>query len=112
MGKPHKKRSRSSPTFFDGVAVIDTKGRKDSCEIWGGLDKADGKEIHFQLRPFNDHHPVGFNLNSCEGRWNGNTLDLSAGFSWFREDGSSFSDSADPRYDYKGKLLMSRRTQQ
>lgn len=102
------KRDRSSRTFFDGLAVLETNGRKDSCEIWGGLDAPDGHQIHFQLRPVNDMHPPGFNLNLVEGDWQEDTLVLAVTFSFFRQDGSSYSDSADPRYEQKSTLMMSR----
>lgn len=106
--RPRKKRSRSSATFFDGIATVEANGKSHTCELWGGLDKADGHRIHFQLRPLDDVHPPGFNLNLLEGNWQQHTIDLSVVFAWFRPDGSSFSDSADPRYDTKGRLLLTR----
>jgi hypothetical protein len=102
------KRDRSSATFFDGTATLESNNQRVSCEIWGGLDEPDGHQIHFQFRPVNDVHPPGFNLNLVEGNWQENTLDLDVTFAFFRPDGSSFSDSADPRHDQKGKLLMNR----
>lgn len=102
------KRDRSSRTFFDGVAVLESQGRRDTCEIWGGLDQPDGHQMHFQFRPVNDQHPPGFNLNLATGIWQENTLDLSIQFTWFRPDGSSFSDSADPRFEQTGVLKMQR----
>jgi hypothetical protein len=102
------KRDRSSRTFFDGMAVLEVNGHRDSSELWGGLDEPDGHQIHFQFRPVNDVHPPGFNLNLIEGNWTGNNLDLDVTFAFFRPDGSSFSDSADPRHDKIGKLMMTR----
>ncbi len=102
------KRDRSSRTFFDGIAVLESQGRRDTCEIWGGIDQPDGHQIHFQFRPVHDYHPPGFNLNLAEGFWQENNLDLNIQFAWFRPDGSSYSDSADPRYDQKGRLKMHR----
>ncbi len=102
------KRDRSSTTFFDGLAVLETQGKRDSCELWGGLDKADGQGLHFQFWPISDVHPPGFNLNLLNGKWKDDTIDLSVEFAWFRPDGSSHYDSADPRHEMKGKLLMTR----
>ncbi len=102
------KRDRSSPTFFDGFAVLETNGQKDTCELWGGLDKANGHEIHFQLSPISKVHPPGFNLNLLKGNWQDNSIDLAVDFAWFRPDGSSLYSSEDPRHDTKGKLVMSR----
>ena len=102
------KRDRSSRTFFDGMAVLAVNGKKDSCELWGGLDRPDGHQIHFQFRPVKDVHPPGFNLNLVEGVWQGDTIVLDVTFAFFRPDGSSHSDSADPRYDQKGKLTVER----
>jgi hypothetical protein len=103
------RRSRKSATFFDGMAVVETNGKRDTCEIWGGLDKADGHEIHFQISPVSEVHPPGFNINLLKGSWQENTLDLAVDFAFFRPDGGSFSDSADPRHDFKGRLVMARR---
>ncbi len=102
------KRDRSSRTFFDGMAVLEVNGHRDSSELYGGLDEPDGHQIHFQFRPVNDVHPPGFNLNLVEGNWQENTLDLNVTFAFFKPDGGSYSDSADPRFDKKGKLLMTR----
>lgn len=102
------KRDRSSRTFFDGLAVLETIGHRDTFELWGGLNAPDGHKIHFQFRPVNGVYPTGFNLNLVEGIWQEHTLDLEVVFSFFKADGSSFSDSADPRYDQKGRLLMKR----
>jgi hypothetical protein len=102
------KRDRSSRTFFDGLAVLETIGHRDTFELWGGLNAPDGHKINFQFRPVNGVYPTGFNLNLVEGIWQEHTLDLEVVFSFFKADGSSFSDSADPRYDQKGRLLMKR----
>lgn len=102
------RRDRSSPTFFDGTATLETRGRKEPCEIWGGLDKPDGNQVHLQFRPLDDKHPPGFNINLAKGRWQENTLELDVSFAFFKNDGASFSDSADPRFDQQGKLLLSR----
>ena len=42
VSRKRGKRDRSSRTFFDGMAVLTTNGKRDTCELWGGLDKADG----------------------------------------------------------------------
>ncbi len=102
------KRDRSSRTFFDGMAVLEVNGKRDSCELWGGLNEPDGHQIHFQFRPVNDVHPPGFNLNLLEGTWQEHTLDLTVDFAFFRPDGSSFYSSEDPRHDQKGQLRLKR----
>lgn len=102
------KQDRSSPTFFEGMAILEANGHSDSCEIWGGLDEPDSHQIHFQFRPVNDVHPTDFNLSSAEGNWQENTLELEVSFAFFLENGASYSDSADPRYEQKGKLIMAR----
>ena len=102
------KRDRSSRTFFDGMAMLEVNGHRDSSEIWGGLDEADGHQINFQTRPVNDVHPPGFNLNLMEGTWQENTIDLAVTFAFFKLDGASFSDSGDPKHEMKGKLILNR----
>lgn len=101
-------RNRTDRTFFDGIAILETNGSRDTCELWGGLDKADGHEIHFQFRPINDVHPPGFNLNLLDGKWQGDAIDLNVIFAFFKPDGSSFYSSEDPKHDMKAKLVMSR----
>lgn len=98
----------SSPTYFEGLALMESQGRRDSFELWGGLKKRDGHELHFQMRPLKDKHPPGFNLNECRGNWNGDAIDLNLTYSWFRPDGSSFYNSADPRFSAEGKMVMGR----
>lgn len=108
VNRRHAMRNRTDRTFFDGIAILETNGSRDTCELWGGLDKADGHEIHFQFRPINDVHPPGFNLNLLDGNWEGNTIDLAVTFAFFKPDGSSFYSSEDPKHDMKAKLVMSR----
>lgn len=110
VSSSHVKRDRSSRTFFDGIAILETNGNRDSCELWGGLDKADGSDLHFQLSPVSGVHPPGFNLNLLDGKWQGDAIDLAVTFAFFRPDGSSFYSSKDPKHDMKAKLVMSRAT--
>ncbi len=110
MSSRQIKHDFSNTTYFDGIAVLKTNGSIDTCELWGGLEKADGFEIHFQLNPINDIHPPGFNLNLLNGTWHENTLNLTVDFAFFKTDGSSFYNSEDPRYDTKGILVLNRIT--
>lgn len=102
------KRDRRSPTFFEGMAVLEAHGHRDTCELWGGIDRSDGHQIHFQFRPVSGVHPPGFHPNLLEGTWNENTIELDVTFAFFKPDGASYYDSADPRHEQKGKLLMTR----
>lgn len=103
-----RKKSRKSNTFFDGMAVLNTHGRRDTCELWGGLEKASGHDLHFQLSPVSGVHPPGFNINLLKGRWQGDTITLTVSFAWFNADGSSSYDSADPRHNTDGHLVLVR----
>ncbi|MCC6462379.1 MAG: hypothetical protein IT260_18070 [Saprospiraceae bacterium] len=106
--RKRSKRDRSSPTFFDGFALLSTPGRRDSFELWGALDKPDGHALDFQMRPIRGFHPPGFNLNRLTGTWTKDTLALTVAFAWFRPDGSSHYNSADPRHNQDGRLLLLR----
>ena len=108
--RKRSKRDRSSPTFFDGLVLLSTPGRRDSFELWGALDKPDGHALDFQMRPIRGVYPPGFNLNHLSGIWTKDTLDLTVVFAWFRSDGSSYSDSADPQHNQKGHLILRRFT--
>ncbi len=106
---PHgSKRPITDKLFFDGVAFIETNEKQDTFELWGGLEKADGHDLHFLLSQVNGRHPFGFNLHSANGIWQEHTLELSTEFIWYQTDGSSYSDSADPRFEQKGKLVLKR----
>jgi hypothetical protein len=102
------KRDRSSKTFFEGMALIESQGRRDSFEVWGGMEKWDSNDLHFQMRPVHEPHPPGFNLNECKGTWMGNTIQLRILYSWFRPDGSSFYSSEDPRHNTDGNMVLER----
>lgn len=108
LNRPHGGRSGTNPRFFDGMALIETQGKQDSFELWGGLDKADGAGLDFQMRPVNGVYPVGFNLNQLKGNWTGDKIRLTIAFALHRADGSSYYDSADPRHNTEGTLLLSR----
>lgn len=108
MGKSRRKKSKKDLCFFDGMAVLGVGGKRDSCELWGGLEKADGQKLHFQFSPISGKHPTGFNLNLLNGTWQGNQIDLSVEFAWFQPDGSSHYESDDPRHNTPGRLVLHR----
>ena len=109
LGRPHRKKgAKSDPRFFDGAGVVENAGRRDSCRIWGALEQADGQALHFQIRPLKEPATPGFNLKFLKGRWTGEQINLSVDFVWIKPDGSSFSDSADPRYSTQGQLALHR----
>lgn len=108
---PHSGRGDiTDKLFFDGIAFIETHGKQDTVEIWGGLEKDDGYDLHVQLRQVDGLHPPGFNLSAATGVWQDHTIDLSTEFTWYQTDGSRYSDSADPRFEMKGKLVLKRTT--
>jgi hypothetical protein len=102
------KRDRSSTTFFNGIAIATHRGVLDTFEIWGGLDKADGDEMHFQFRPLDDHHPEGFNLNLAKGKWQKDNMNLSVSFAYFTKEGYSHYESDNPKHEQLGLLKLSR----
>ena len=106
-----RKRSKSSPTEFNGMAIIRTAAWRDSFELWGGLDDPKGHALHFQWRPTDGTYPPGFVINNLKGQWQDHTITLEAAFAFFRPDGSSFYDSADTRHDQKAKLTLQREPQ-
>lgn len=106
--RPKRKRSRVSATAFDGMALISTPAWRDSFELWGGLDAADGHTLHWQWRPTTGTHPAGFVINNLKGEWRTDELDLVAEFAWFRPDGSSHYDSANPKHEQNARMLLRR----
>jgi hypothetical protein len=106
--KKRIKRDRSSTTYFNGIAIATHKHILDTFEIWGGLDKADGHEIHFQFRPLDDKHPEGYNLNMVKGKWQGDELNLTTSFSYYTAAGYSHYESDNPKHNKDAALNMKR----
>lgn len=107
IDRPRKKRSRTERTFMDGIAVLESGSRRDTLEIWGGLDEVSAPtKLHFQTKTLNDVYPLGFQLGNADGQWTGTELRLSCGFIFHRADGSGYYDSEDPRFEYRAECML------
>lgn len=102
------KRDRSSKNTFEGVGVIDYKGKKEDIVLSGHVAKEDNQNIKIDPRPTNDKHHAGFNVNLLSGKWLGNTLDLEVTFSFYTPEGFSRYESANPKHSFIGKLIMTK----
>jgi hypothetical protein len=113
-GRKRRRRSRGgrNTTGFEGVATVRSKMGTEHYIINGGVDKADYHQIKLNFRAEDEKKRLqpNFCLNLAEsGQWQEDGMVLKSGFAYFKKDGSSFSDSADPRYDYIATINLKRK---
>lgn len=108
VNRRRKRKGRRSTTSFDGTAVIVQGNTRDTLELWGGLEKARGTALHFNIRPLDDHYPIGFQLQEAKGEWLGNRLKLSGSFTYHKADGSGYWSSEDPKFEKIVSFEMTR----
>ena len=104
-------RSRKSRNTFNGIGYIISEQKTDSMQVVSGhIAKAEAPtDISFDIAPMiDDNYPVGFQLAFLRGIWTGSNLELNGEFVYHTPSGSGYSDSADPRFDYKAKMVMSK----
>lgn len=94
--------SRENKRAFDGVAVVVSRLGKEEYEIYGSVKKEDFHQLRFNFRPQDEKKRVLPNFTVAEakeGNWQNDELHLTLTFSYHKADGSSFWNSADPRYE-------------
>ena len=114
-GRRSRRRSglgnQSNKQGFDGFATVTGKLGKEEYEIYGAVEKKDFHHLHFNFRPRDEKKRVlpNFTLSEAKnGVWQTNELQLTLSFSYHKADGSSFWNSADPRFDKKAAVILTR----
>lgn len=99
--------------LFHGTAIAKSASGTEYYLVRGSVSESDYHQLELTFRAEDEKKRLpGFNLLLARtGTWHNNSLTLDLEFAWFREDGSSFSDSADPRYSHIEKVTFIRETQ-
>lgn len=103
-GKLWKRRSYSSryKNSFDGHVVVTSRLGREEYEIYGAVEKDDFHKLHFNFRTAEGKKRILPNfglLYAKNGGWADDALTISFRFAYYRADGSSYSSSADPRFE-------------
>ncbi|GAB2534532.1 hypothetical protein [Spirosoma aerophilum] len=115
LGKVFSKRRRSfsSKRAFDGTAAISSKRGNEFYEVWGSVGADDYHTFSLNYRTTNQTQIRRENFyltDSKQNSWKNDTMTLELSFSFRRADGSSFWNSADPKYSKKVKVSLHRIT--
>lgn len=104
--------SREDRRLFEGVATVTSKLGQEDYVLHGSVSKNDFHQLKLQFGAADETKRLqpNFALNLSEsGQWQGDELTLRMGFAYFRADGASFWDSADPRHDHISTLALKRK---
>ena len=109
--RSRRNRSRENKQAFEGKALANSKLGTENYELYGSVNKDDFHQLRFNFRPQDEKKRVlpNFTLSEAkEGIWQNDELLLTLTFSYHKADGSSFWNSADPRYDKIVKTTLIR----
>lgn len=98
------KRDRSSKNYFEGTAVETYKNKVINHEVYGNFISQEENTFTINIRTEDKDRYEGFNINLGSGIWKDDNINIDMSFAYFTKELYSTSDSADPRYDYIGKL--------
>lgn len=116
-GRSHRRRTRGGlgarkdKRLFEGVATVSSRLGQEDYQLYGSVGEEDYHQLKMQFGAKDEATRLqpNFALNLAEsGHWEGDKLTLKVGFAYFKADGSSFSDSADARYDYVATVVLRR----
>ncbi len=116
-GRRARKRSglgsRTDKRRFDGFATVSSHRGREAYELNGHVRTEDGHRldvIHFQVDDELQSLRKNFTVHSAieGGQWQNDQLTLTLAFTYTTATGSHMSDSADPRYDKKVTVQLSR----
>ncbi|OJW80396.1 MAG: hypothetical protein BGO59_33440 [Spirosoma sp. 48-14] len=105
------RRTGSSKRSFDGQAIVVSRLGRETYEISGSVDKEDFHQIRLTFHTEtsrNFDRPTFYLLSGQNGRWQNDELTCTLEFSYRRKDGSSFWNSADPRFSKQTHLILHR----
>ncbi|QIP12648.1 hypothetical protein G8759_08440 [Spirosoma aureum] len=109
--KKRRRRSRSNKQAFDGLATVTSKLGREEYRINGSVNKDDYHLFTMHFGPVDAKYHVvpNFYINDIEqGRWETDAMTLTLRFSYFQKDGSSYSNSADPRFSKNVTVTLHR----
>ncbi|HOY21029.1 MAG TPA: hypothetical protein PLC89_27200 [Haliscomenobacter sp.] len=104
--------SRKDKRLFEGIATVSSRLGQEEYTLYGSVDEADYhqlQQITFGAVDEKKRIKPNFALNLSEsGQWTEDEMTLRLGFAYFQVDGSSFSSSADPRFDHIASVVLKR----
>lgn len=106
--------SRREKRGFDGFATVTGKLGQEEYEIYGAVEEEDFHRLHFNFRPKDEKKRIlpNFTLSEAKnGVWQNDELQLTLSFSYHKADGASFWNSADPRFDKKVTVKLTRQNE-
>lgn len=104
--------TRKDKRLFEGVATVSSRLGQEDYQLHGSVGEEDYHQLKMQFGAKDEATRLqpNFALNLAEsGHWEGDKLTIKVGFAYFKADGSSFSDSADARYDYVATINFQRK---
>lgn len=116
-GRSHRRRTRGGlgarkdKRLFEGIATVTSRLGQEDYQLYGSVGEEDYHQLKMQFGAKDEATRLqpNFALNLTEsGHWNGDEMTLQVRFVYFKADGSSFSDSADARYDYVATVVLRR----
>ncbi|WP_080054959.1 hypothetical protein [Spirosoma aerolatum] len=106
-----RRRTGSSKRSFNGQAIVVSRLGREEYEISGSVGKEDYHQIRLTFHTEtsrNFDRPAFYLLFGQNGRWHNDELTCTLEFSYRRKDGSSFWNSADPRFGKQTRLILHR----
>ncbi|OJV12583.1 MAG: hypothetical protein BGO21_02210 [Dyadobacter sp. 50-39] len=112
-GKQQRFASHNEKKRFAGSATVTGASGTETYEFHGQVRTEDGHQlgtIQFYTAEGMSQVRTNFNLHSAVegGRWNGDKLTLTVGFTYTTATGASHWNSSDPRFDKKVVIHLSR----
>ena len=105
--------SRSDKQRFDGFATVTSQRGIEEYEFYGAVRDKTGSRlntVHFRVLDEKQQLRKNFNVLSAVdgGQWQTDSLTLMLAFTYTTATGSGYSSSADPRFDKKVTVHLSR----
>lgn len=104
--------ARKEKRIFEGAATVTSKLGTERYVLSGSVKEDDYHQfkLHFGAEDEAKRLQPNFCLNLANsGVWGADQLRFRTGFAYFTAQGSSFSDSSDPRYDYTTQIVLNRK---
>ena len=107
------RRKQTDKHSFDGSAIVKSKLGQEDYEIYGAVDRDNDYQFSLKFGTADGTFSItpNFYINDTDktqNRWQGNEMHLTLRFAYHRPGGSSYSSSADPRFDRVAPLTLTR----
>ncbi len=107
-----QRRGWANKRGFDGTATVTSRLGKEDYEVYGAIDRDNDHQFSLNFRTPDGKYPITPNFwvnDTAPGNsWAGDQMSLTLRFAYHLPNGSSFSSSADPRFDRVAALILTR----